>query len=180
MLDCDSYSYTAPYSYSFLFSIVRHRTTAQASSGCLSCSACQQWYTLKPQEWASTLRLRCLTVFTKSCTYIMVLWLIFIWLWVTPCCTDVLMWKTVDADHTSTEPVPQRTKNQKLVTWLLFPLFSFTDSTLNPEEEQMRLDQKSEDVVSTVDAHTACSCEQQSCSVWCSTSQHSGISALQR
>uniref|UniRef100_A0A8C3GPS3 Phosvitin n=1 Tax=Cairina moschata TaxID=8855 RepID=A0A8C3GPS3_CAIMO len=39
------------------------------------------------------------------------------------------------------------------------------DSTLNPEEEQMRLDQKSEDVVSTVDAHTACSCEQQSCSV---------------
>uniref|UniRef100_A0A8B9SQE4 Phosvitin n=1 Tax=Anas platyrhynchos TaxID=8839 RepID=A0A8B9SQE4_ANAPL len=38
------------------------------------------------------------------------------------------------------------------------------DSTLNPEEEQMRLDQKSEDVVSTVDAHTACSCEQQSCS----------------
>uniref|UniRef100_A0A8B9CNV6 Phosvitin n=1 Tax=Anser brachyrhynchus TaxID=132585 RepID=A0A8B9CNV6_9AVES len=38
------------------------------------------------------------------------------------------------------------------------------DSTLNPEEEQMRLDQKSEDLVSTVDAHTACSCEQQSCS----------------
>ncbi|XP_035393591.1 vitellogenin-2-like [Cygnus atratus] len=38
------------------------------------------------------------------------------------------------------------------------------DSTLNPEEEQMRLSQKSEDLVSTVDAHTACSCEQQSCS----------------
>ncbi|XP_052656711.1 vitellogenin-2-like [Harpia harpyja] len=30
-------------------------------------------------------------------------------------------------------------------------------------EGQMRLDQKSEDVVSTVSAHTACSCQQQSC-----------------
>ncbi|NXI64184.1 VIT2 protein, partial [Anseranas semipalmata] len=38
------------------------------------------------------------------------------------------------------------------------------DSTLNLEEEQIRLDQKSEDLVSTVNAHTACSCEQQSCS----------------
>ncbi|NWY57259.1 VIT2 protein, partial [Chionis minor] len=36
------------------------------------------------------------------------------------------------------------------------------DSTLNLEG-QMRLDQKSEDVVSTVPAHTACSCPQQPC-----------------
>ncbi|NXH79001.1 VIT2 protein, partial [Hydrobates tethys] len=36
------------------------------------------------------------------------------------------------------------------------------DSTLNLEG-QIRLDQKSEDVVSTVSAHTACSCQQQSC-----------------
>lgn len=33
----------------------------------------QQWYTLNPQERSSTLRFRCLTVFTKICTYIMVL-----------------------------------------------------------------------------------------------------------
>ncbi|NXW47321.1 VIT2 protein, partial [Nyctiprogne leucopyga] len=36
------------------------------------------------------------------------------------------------------------------------------DSTLNLQG-QVRLDQKSEDVVSTVSAHTACSCQQQSC-----------------
>ncbi|XP_074954126.1 vitellogenin-2-like [Phalacrocorax aristotelis] len=36
------------------------------------------------------------------------------------------------------------------------------DSSLNLEG-QMRLDQKSEDVVSTVSAHTACSCQQQPC-----------------
>ncbi|KAF1429830.1 Vitellogenin-2, partial [Spheniscus humboldti] len=36
------------------------------------------------------------------------------------------------------------------------------DSTLNLDR-QIRLDQKSEDVVSTVSAHTACSCQQQSC-----------------
>ncbi|NXS43064.1 VIT2 protein, partial [Balaeniceps rex] len=36
------------------------------------------------------------------------------------------------------------------------------DSTLNLEGH-IRLDQKSEDVVSTVPAHTACSCQQQSC-----------------
>ncbi|NXU30574.1 VIT2 protein, partial [Thalassarche chlororhynchos] len=36
------------------------------------------------------------------------------------------------------------------------------DSTLNLEG-QIRLDQKSEDVVSSVSAHTACSCQQQSC-----------------
>ncbi|NWH53956.1 VIT2 protein, partial [Fregata magnificens] len=36
------------------------------------------------------------------------------------------------------------------------------DATLNLEE-QIRLDQKSEDVVSTVSAHTACSCQQQPC-----------------
>ncbi|OXB55466.1 hypothetical protein ASZ78_012898 [Callipepla squamata] len=39
-----------------------------------------------------------------------------------------------------------------------------SDSTLEPEEEQVRLDQKSEDLVSRVDAHTACSCAQQLCS----------------
>ncbi|NXK44964.1 VIT2 protein, partial [Chauna torquata] len=39
------------------------------------------------------------------------------------------------------------------------------DSTLNLEEEQIKLDQKSEDLVSTVAAHSACSCEQQSCAV---------------
>ncbi|NXY48555.1 VIT2 protein, partial [Ceuthmochares aereus] len=38
------------------------------------------------------------------------------------------------------------------------------DSTLNPQG-QIRLDQKSEDIVSTVSAHTACSCQQQSCPV---------------
>jgi len=43
-------------------------------------------------------------------------------------------------------------------------LLSFTDSTLELEEEQVRLDQKSEDLVSRVDAHTACSCAQQLCS----------------
>ncbi|NXF32808.1 VIT2 protein, partial [Nyctibius bracteatus] len=36
------------------------------------------------------------------------------------------------------------------------------DSTLNLEG-QLRLDQKSEDIVSTVSAHTACSCQQQLC-----------------
>ncbi|NXH17858.1 VIT2 protein, partial [Bucco capensis] len=36
------------------------------------------------------------------------------------------------------------------------------DSTLSLEG-QIRLDQKSEDIVSTVSAHTACSCQQQSC-----------------
>ncbi|NWR71624.1 VIT2 protein, partial [Centropus unirufus] len=36
------------------------------------------------------------------------------------------------------------------------------DSTLNLEG-QIRLDQKSEDIVSAVSAHTACSCQQQSC-----------------
>ncbi|XP_069718239.1 vitellogenin-2-like [Phaenicophaeus curvirostris] len=36
------------------------------------------------------------------------------------------------------------------------------DSTLNLEG-QIRLDQKSEDIVSTVSAHVACSCQQQSC-----------------
>uniref|UniRef100_A0A8V0ZF17 Vitellogenin 3 n=1 Tax=Gallus gallus TaxID=9031 RepID=A0A8V0ZF17_CHICK len=39
-----------------------------------------------------------------------------------------------------------------------------SDSTLELEEEQVRLDQKSEDLVSRVDAHTACSCAQQLCS----------------
>ncbi|XP_021259986.1 vitellogenin-2-like [Numida meleagris] len=39
-----------------------------------------------------------------------------------------------------------------------------SDSTLKLEEEQVRLDQKSEDLVSRVDAHTACSCAQQLCS----------------
>uniref|UniRef100_A0A8C2T766 Vitellogenin-2-like n=1 Tax=Coturnix japonica TaxID=93934 RepID=A0A8C2T766_COTJA len=39
-----------------------------------------------------------------------------------------------------------------------------SDSTLELEEEQVRLDQKSEDLVSSVDAHTACSCAQQLCS----------------
>ncbi|NXJ06864.1 VIT2 protein, partial [Odontophorus gujanensis] len=39
-----------------------------------------------------------------------------------------------------------------------------SDSTLELEEEQVRLDQKSEDLVSRVDAHTACSCVQQLCS----------------
>ncbi|XP_042675434.1 vitellogenin-2-like [Centrocercus urophasianus] len=38
-----------------------------------------------------------------------------------------------------------------------------SDSTLELEEEQARLDQKSEDLVSSVDAHTACSCAQQPC-----------------
>ncbi|XP_031460429.1 vitellogenin-2-like [Phasianus colchicus] len=39
-----------------------------------------------------------------------------------------------------------------------------SDSTLELEERQVRLDQKSEDLVSRVDAHTACACAQQPCS----------------
>lgn len=59
-------------------------------------------------------------------------------------------------------------------------LLSFTDSTLELEEEQARLDQKSEDLVSSVDAHTACSCAQQPCAAWRSVSRDASrlLSAL--
>uniref|UniRef100_A0A8B9MGW8 Phosvitin n=1 Tax=Accipiter nisus TaxID=211598 RepID=A0A8B9MGW8_9AVES len=86
--------------------------------------------------------------------------------------TKILIYKRVPVHNTARasrchsvthrERLPGLTQDKTPLTPPLLPRFSLTASALSLEG-QTRLDQKSEDVVSTVSAHTACSCQQQPC-----------------
>lgn len=56
-------------------------------------------------------------------------------------------------------------------------LFTFhpcspSDSATSLMDKQAKFDQKSEDIEDTVDAHIACSCENEDCSAWSCKLQH--------
>lgn len=73
-------------------------------------------------------------------------------------------------DECTVNAVPCKTASK--ARCLLSISCSSSDSANSLTDKQMKYDQKSEDMQDTVDAHTACSCENEECSTWSGTLQH--------